>query len=231
MEQILAILVPFFLGLWGYFHRADMERRRSLHVDRGVDEVVNEIEAVLAEYAQNWSLSLRALKTFRFIPQYLTGDFLGQFSEVDHSRMKMASARRLSKLVGSDSIWSYYQLCFSFAGTRSQIIMYELIPALIENLDAEEEVRQKILEHAEKILMEMQDLYHAFYEALNSLCVIKDNLDEVTYFTKGAVIDFSMRSDVRNAVAEIEAFVASYETWEEPVNASEGAQRPAPTAC
>lgn len=207
MEQLIAILVTFLLGLGGYFFRADLERNRRNYVDLGIDQVINDAEYALSVYAQNWYLALRAMKTFREIPGFLTKEFVDQFKDIDQSKMKMSSARRVSTLTGSNSVWETYQLCFSFAGTRSQIIMYELVPALVSNLDTSDEQRLEICRVAEMTLEEMHADYTEHYQCLSHLCAIKDELDSVRHFSANTIREIPLRKGIRCAIGELEIFV------------------------
>ncbi len=212
MEQIAAALVAFILGLWGYYHRLELERRRSSYITDGVDRLVDDAEYALSVYAQNWQLALRALKTFREIPSFLAEDFLGQFIEVDQTRMKVTGPRNVANIIGDNCPWEFYQLCFSFSGTRSQIIIHEILPALASNRESNEDRRLEICSLAENELLKMHDEYHRLYAGLNLILDFKDELENVRFFSKSEIRDFKLKRNIRATSCELRKVVKESRT-------------------
>jgi len=147
------------------------------------------------------------MKTFRDTPHLLSLEFMREFREVDQSKMRVVPARKISNLVDDTCIWIVYQKAFSFAGTRSQIIIYEVLPALISNLESDEKIRRNVCEHVEAELNRMQDEYFKLYGTMSNLAELKDELDEVRYFTPSALHSIPLRRNIRKAVAEISSYI------------------------
>lgn len=202
---ILGALIVARVGLYFYFRQKEYELIKERYLEKGVDHLCAEIEAVMNVTASNWGRSLDVLKQFRelgdeFDPEVLKHGF-SDYSLVNFGHI---ANQRVMRLVGGNLTWQIYQICSSTHKAINDKCVFEIPTALrLHSAGKLRGTREELIEESTNQLRNLLDRSDQYASFVASLQDIANELERDTPRSK-KIEAFRERPHVKSIMARLE---------------------------
>ena len=141
---LIAGLLAIIGGVVFYYRRREYELVQRRYLVEGIDVLVATAAASLNTFSDNWSEALSILKKFREVPDVSMDDLHVHFRRTPENRFALIANYRVQAIVGSDLVWSAYQLVLSFCDSARNDIQHDMMVAIqlkltTDNIEASKE--------------------------------------------------------------------------------------------
>lgn len=210
ISNLIAATIVAAAGLWIYFRQKEYELVKQRYLEQTLDVICSDLASLTDAFGHNWSRCLQIVRAYREVPEHLTAnDVLSGFVVLNTSNFNTVAHYRLKVLLGTDEIWSLYQLALARYASLNTIVVEEIPRAVAAHLSGSFEADSaEIVATAEKELKPMMPKSEHFAHLSSALHQISAILErERLSFSKLA--KFTKRKDVEQIIGMVRMHYAT----------------------
>ena len=202
---LLAVALGSWIALLAYFRQKEYELAKQRYLEQAVDVIAAQVQSVLGVVSHNYARCLQVAREFRDSKEkYDVGELERGFLALETVDFQQIAHHRIGTLLGSDVVWTVYQLALAYATTTNARIVNEMPQAIRAKLTSNQikKSHEEVAEYLRNDLERVQQegfRYAALIQELHNL----GNMLESNRLSLKAIASFHNRTETKALVERL----------------------------